>query len=50
MFMSFNTADFIAFFTFSVTDVLNFMTELTKLIEYIHTFIWITPQDPEHNK
>jgi len=31
--MSFNTVDFIAVFTFSVTDVFNVTTELTKLIE-----------------
>jgi len=42
MFMSFNTVDFIAFFTFSVTDVFNVTTELTKLIEtYIHTYIYL---------
>ena len=36
MFMCFNTVDFFAFFfTFSVTDVFNVTTELTKLIEYI---------------
>ena len=37
--MSFNTVDYIAFFTFSVTDVFNLTTELIKLIEYIHTYI-----------
>ena len=36
--MSFNTIDFIVFFTSSVTDVFNVTTELTKLIEYIHLF------------
>ena len=35
--MSFNTVDFIAFFTFSVTDVFNVTNELTKLIEYIQS-------------
>ena len=39
--MSFNTVDFIAFFTFEVTDVFNVTTKLTKLIEYIHTYIYL---------
>ena len=42
--MSFNTVDFIEFFTFSVTDVFNFTTELTKLIEYI-TYIHLFELD-----
>jgi len=41
MFMSFNTVDFSALFTFSVTDVFNFTTELIKLTEYIHTYIYL---------
>jgi len=45
MFMSFNTVDFIAFFTFSVTAVFNVTTELTKLIEYIHTYIHLFELD-----
>ena len=39
--MIFNKVDFIAFFTFSLDDVFNATTELTKLIEYIYTYIYL---------